>query len=133
MLEVRRIVCAQAHIEKGLLRKRRAPWRFVRWRTLKQASPDTTAVRLIALLPRRTTPNTLPSAKAVGAVSAAHLRALMNAILVAMYVILSLGIQFIAARRDPPVCTDTAHTPAQDSSFDVGGPFWLADDAMSVR
>lgn len=66
--------------------------------TLKQANPGAVAVRLIALLPRRTNPNIRPPAGGVGAVWAAHPRALMAAILVAIYVILSLGIQFIAAR-----------------------------------
>jgi len=80
--------------------------------TLKQASSGTLAVRLIALLPHRTNPNIGPPAAAVCVVSAAHPRTLINAILVAIYMILALGIQFVVARRDSPVRTDTVHAPA---------------------
>jgi hypothetical protein len=80
--------------------------------TLKPASPDTRAARLIALLPRRrnSTPP-LPLA-GTGAVAAAKPRALTKAILVAIYMILSLGIQLFFARREAPVAPESTHPPA---------------------
>jgi hypothetical protein len=79
---------------------------------LKPASPDTRAARLIALLPRRRNPSSpLPLAE-TSAVAAAQPRALTKAILVAIYMILSLGIQFFFARREPPVAPELTHTPA---------------------
>jgi hypothetical protein len=80
--------------------------------TLKPASPDTRAARLIALLPRRTNPKSSPPLAGTGNVAAARSPALINAILVAIYMILSLGIQFVIARREPPVGTELIHAPA---------------------
>ena len=82
-------------------------------RTLQQMSAATTAVRLIALLPRRTNPATPPAVQQSGAVPAARPRALLNPILIAIYLIVSLGIQFFVARRDPAaMSTNTTHAPA---------------------
>jgi hypothetical protein len=80
--------------------------------TLKPASPDTRAARLIALLPRRANPNSPPPLAGTGAVAAAHPRPLTKAILVAIYMILSLGIQFVFARRESAVCPELIHAPA---------------------
>jgi hypothetical protein len=80
--------------------------------TLKPASPDTRAARLIALLPRRGNPNSQPPLAATGAVAAAKPRALTKAILVAIYMILSLGIQLFFARREPPAAPEPTHPPA---------------------
>jgi len=80
--------------------------------TLKPASPDTRAARLIGLLPRRTTPDSRLSLAATGAVVAAHPRSLTKMILVAIYIVLSLGFQFFIARRDPPAGPEPIHSPA---------------------
>jgi hypothetical protein len=81
--------------------------------TLKPASPDTRAAGLIALLPRRKTPNSPPPLAGTGTVAAARPRAaLIKVILVAIYMILSLGIQFFIARREPPVSPELIHAPA---------------------
>ena len=80
--------------------------------TLKPASPDTRAARLIALLPRRRNPDSPPPLAGTGAVAAAKPRALTKAILVAIYMILSLGIQLFFARREPPAGPELAPTPA---------------------
>lgn len=85
-------------------------------RTLQQTSATTTAVRLIALLPRRTIANTPPAIQESGPASAAHPRPLLTSILIAAYLILSLGIQLFAARQDPAVRTNTAHVPASPTS-----------------
>jgi hypothetical protein len=79
---------------------------------LKPASPNTRAVRLIALLPRRATLNSPPPVTETGAVAAVRSRALIKAIPFVIYVILSLGIQFVIARREPPVCPELMHAPA---------------------
>jgi hypothetical protein len=78
---------------------------------LQQASAATTAVRLIALLPRRTNANTRLAVQESGAVSATHPRALLSPILIAIYLILSLGIQFFVARSDPALRTNTVRVP----------------------
>ncbi len=80
--------------------------------TLKPASPDTRAARLIALLPRRRNPAPPPPLAGTGAVAAAQPRALTKAILVAIYMILSLGIQLFFARREPPTAPEIPPTPA---------------------
>jgi len=84
-------------------------------RTLQQTSATTMAVRLIALLPRRTSANTAPAIQESGPASAAHPGLLMP-ILIAVYLILSLGIQFLVARQDPPVRTNAVHVPASPTS-----------------
>jgi hypothetical protein len=82
-------------------------------RTLQQAHPEVTAARLIALLPQRvTTPDTRPPVQASGAAAAAHPRHFVNVVLIAIYMILSLGIQLAFARRDPVILTNTVHVPA---------------------
>jgi hypothetical protein len=80
--------------------------------TLQQASPDTRAARLIALLPRRKTLNSPPPLAQTGAVAAAKPRALTRAILVAIYLILSLCIQLFIARRESPASPELTHAPA---------------------
>ncbi|HEY0341506.1 MAG TPA: hypothetical protein VGC34_11920, partial [Steroidobacteraceae bacterium] len=62
--------------------------------TLKTASPDTRAARLIGLLPRRTTRDSPPPVAATGAVVPAHPRSLTKVIVVAIYIVLSLCFQF---------------------------------------
>ena len=79
---------------------------------LKPASPDTRAVRLIALLPRRVTPNSPPPLDRTGAVAAARPQAFIKTILVAIYLILSLGIQLVMARREPPARPELLRAPA---------------------
>ena len=76
------------------------------------ASPDTRAVRLIALLPRRANPNSPPPVTGTGAAAAARPRALIKAILFAIYMILSLGISLVIARRELPVRPQPMHPPA---------------------
>lgn len=80
--------------------------------TFQQTSPETTAARLIALLPRRTNPNSRPTVQEPGAASSAPPRALVNTILIAIYMILSLGIQYFAARQVPVLRTITPHVSA---------------------
>jgi hypothetical protein len=80
--------------------------------TLKPAGPDTRAARLITLLPRRKTLNSPPPSAGTGAVAAAKPRALTKAILVAIYLILSLCIQLYIARREPPASPELNHAPA---------------------
>jgi len=79
---------------------------------LKPASPDTRAVRLIALLPRRPAPNSPPSLDRTGAVAAARPRALIKVILLAIYLILSLVIQLVVARRESPSRPELLRAPA---------------------
>jgi hypothetical protein len=79
---------------------------------LNPASPDTRAARLIALLPRRENPNSPPPVTGTSAIAAARPRPLINATLLAIYMILSLGIQFVIARRELPVCPELMHAPA---------------------
>jgi hypothetical protein len=85
-------------------------------RTLQQASAKTTAVRLIALLPRRANASTPPAVRGLGAASATHPRALPTPILIAIYLILSLGIQVFVARQDTAVRINTVHVPASTPS-----------------
>jgi len=85
-------------------------------RTLQQASAQTTAVRLIALLPRRANANTPPAVRELGAASATHPRALLTPILIAIYLILLLGIQVLVSCRDPVVRVDTARVSASAPS-----------------
>jgi hypothetical protein len=81
--------------------------------TLKPAGPDTRAACLIALLPRRKTFKSPPPLAGTGTVAAARPRgALIKVILVAIYMILSLGIQFFIARREAPVGPELIHAPA---------------------
>ena len=80
-------------------------------RTLQRTSAASTAVRLIALLPR-TNANTCLAAQRSDAASAAHPRTLLNLILIAIYLMLSLGIQIFAARRDLALRTNTVHVSA---------------------
>lgn len=77
-------------------------------RTLQQTSAAITAVRLIALLPQRTNPNIRPVARESGAAAAAPPRALLRPILIAIFLILSLGIQFLVARRNPAAVSSSA-------------------------
>ncbi len=82
-------------------------------RTLQQTSPETTAARLIALLPRRMMRTTRPSVPELGATAAvAQPRQFINVILIAIYMILSLGIQFFVTRGDPAARTNTVVMPA---------------------
>lgn len=66
--------------------------------TLQQTSAAAMAARLVALLPRRTNTNTQLAVPEPGGVSALHLRDLLIPIVVVIYLILSLGIQFFGAR-----------------------------------
>ena len=79
---------------------------------LKPTSPDSRAVRLIALLPQRATPNSPPTPDRTGAVATARPQALIKTILVAIYLILSLGIQLVMARREPPARPELLRAPA---------------------
>jgi lysophospholipase L1-like esterase len=81
-------------------------------RTLQRTSAASTAVRLIALLPPRTNADTRLAAQRSDAASATHPRTLLNPILIAIYLILSLGIQIFAARRDLALRADTVHVSA---------------------
>jgi hypothetical protein len=81
-------------------------------RTLQQTSPEATAVRLIALLPRRMIRATHPSVQELGTAAVAHPRDFTNVILIAIYMILSLGIQFFVVRGDRAMRTNTVHVPA---------------------
>ena len=85
-------------------------------RTLQQASVKTTAVRLIALLPRRANANTPPAVRELSAASATHPRPLLNPIVIAIFLILSLGIQVLVARQAPVVRINTVHVPASAPS-----------------
>jgi hypothetical protein len=80
--------------------------------TLKPANPDTRAARLIALLPRRRNPDSSPPLVGTGPGAATQTRALTKVILVAIYMILSLGIQLFFARREPPVAPALTPAPA---------------------
>jgi hypothetical protein len=80
--------------------------------SLKRANSDTRAARLIALLPQRRHPNSPLPPAGTSAVAATQPRAVTKAILVAIYMILSLGIQLFFARREPPVAPELTHTPA---------------------
>jgi hypothetical protein len=82
--------------------------------TLKPASPDTRAARLIALLPRRRNRDSPPPVAGTVAVPATQPRTLTKVILVAIYMILSLGIQLFFARRDPPAAPEITPTPAAE-------------------
>ena len=84
-------------------------------RTLQRTSPAGTAVRLIALLPSRTNANTRLTAQKLGATSAVDRRTPLNPILITIYLILSLGIQFFVARLYLPVRTDAVHVSAAPS------------------
>lgn len=84
--------------------------------TLQQASVKTTAARLIALLPRRANASTPRTVRELGAASATHPRALLTPILIAIYLILSLGIQVFVSCRDPTVGINTAHVSASSPS-----------------
>jgi hypothetical protein len=81
-------------------------------RTFQRTSAASTAVRLIALLPLRANANTRLTVQKSGAASPPHPWSLLNPILIAIYLILSLGIQFLVARRDPAVCANTAQVSA---------------------
>jgi len=79
---------------------------------LKPASPDTRATSLIALLPRRANPNSPMPVPGTRALATTRSRALIKPILFALYVILSLGIQSVIGRREPPVHPEPMHGPA---------------------
>jgi len=81
---------------------------------LKPASSDTRAARLIALLPQRRNRDSPPPLTGTGAVAATQPRPLTKAILVAIYMILSLGIQLFFARREPPAAPEITPTPAAE-------------------
>ena len=88
---------------------------------LKPTSPDSRAVRLIALLPRRAVPHSPPSLDRTGAVVGARRpQTLIKAILFAIFLILSLGIQLFMARREPSARPDILHAPA--SAIDLSQP-----------
>jgi hypothetical protein len=81
--------------------------------TLARPSPGTTAVRLIALLPRRLDTNGRSPVPKGGVAAAIHPLARMNVILlVAIYMILLLGTQFVLMHRPAPTHADTAHAAA---------------------
>jgi hypothetical protein len=83
--------------------------------TLQQTSAATMAARLVALLPRRTNTNTRLAVPETDGVSALHPKDQLIPlipIVVAIYLILSLGIQFFGVRRDSTVRTNTVHMPA---------------------
>ncbi len=80
--------------------------------TLKPASPDTRAAHLIGLLPRLKTRDSPPPVVATGAVVAAPPWSLTKVIVVAIYIVLSLGFQFFIARREPPAGPEPIHSPA---------------------
>jgi len=82
--------------------------------TLKPASPDTRAARLIALLPRRRNRDSPAPVAGSGAVAATQPRPFTKAILVAIYMILSLGIQLFFARRESPAAPEITPTPAAE-------------------
>jgi hypothetical protein len=80
---------------------------------LKPASPDNRATRLIALLPRRATFHPpVPAAETRAVATTRPRAALVTPILFALYLILSLGIQLVIARREPPVRPAPMHGPA---------------------
>ena len=84
---------------------------------LKPASPDTRAVRLIALLPRRETPYPLPPVDRTDAVAAGHPQGLIRVVLLAICLALSLTIQLVVARREsPPRPPASAIVPPHASS-----------------
>jgi hypothetical protein len=78
---------------------------------LTPASPDTRATHLIALLPRRANSNSPVPVAGTGAVATTHSRTLVKPILFALYLILSLGIPLVIARREPPVRPEPVHGP----------------------
>jgi hypothetical protein len=80
--------------------------------TMRPAGPDTRAARLIALLPQRRAPNPSQPPAGAGTVAAAQPRAFTAAILIAIYMILSLGIQLFFARRESPTAPEITPTPA---------------------
>jgi hypothetical protein len=80
--------------------------------TLQQTSAATMAARLIALLPHRTNTNTPQAVPESGGASAALPRDLRIPIVIAIYLLLSLSMQFFGARRDSTVRTNTVHMPA---------------------
>ena len=79
---------------------------------LKPASPDTRAVGLIALLPRRVTPYPSPTLDQTGAIAAIRPHPLIRVILLAICLIVSLGIQLVAARRESPPRPEPLRAPA---------------------
>lgn len=79
--------------------------------SLQQADPGTVATRLIALLPRRTDPEARSPLALVSAGALTRPQVVMNAILLAIYLILLLGNPFAVARHDAPAHADTTHVP----------------------
>jgi hypothetical protein len=77
---------------------------------LQQPDPDTTAARLVALLPRRPAPNTRPL-QASSSAAATHARAMSNGIFIAIYLTVMLATQFVIARLGP-TRADASHPPA---------------------
>lgn len=84
---------------------------------LQQTSAETTAIRLIALLPHRVISHVRLSVQESGVAPAAQPRSYINVILIAIYMILSLGIQFAIARRGPAVCINAPATSAAPSQL----------------
>jgi hypothetical protein len=70
--------------------------------------PDTIAVRLVALLPRRANSNTAPLKALIGAGKVTHSWAVICVVLT----VLALGTEWIVARHQPSGQVDKAHTPA---------------------
>jgi hypothetical protein len=79
---------------------------------LRRLDPGTTAARLTALLPQRPDSNARSSAAAVVTLAVTHPPDRLRVILVAIYIILLLGTQFVLISRPPPTHADTAHPSA---------------------
>jgi len=80
--------------------------------SLKRLDPPTLAARLIAFLPQRPDSDARSSAAGAGTVVATRPRPRLNVIVLAIYVIVMLGTQFVAMRLSPPTHADPAHASA---------------------
>jgi len=80
--------------------------------TSQRTDAASTAVRLIALLPPQTNANTHLTVQKSGAASTVAPWALLNPILIVIYLVLSLGVQFFVARRDLATGTNPVHVSA---------------------
>jgi|SRR5581483_5155133 len=78
---------------------------------LQHPDPDTTAARLVALLPRRPAPNTSPLQASASAAATTRARAMSNGIFIAIYLTVMLATQFVIARLGP-TRADASHPPA---------------------
>jgi len=78
---------------------------------LQQPDSDTTAARLVALLPRRPAPNTRPLQASASGAATTHTRAMSNGIFIAIYLAVMLATQFVIAHLER-ARADAAHTPA---------------------